>query len=83
MELFSGDRIMIHNWELIFKNPSQSLYNTTKNLKGLVFKCKYQTPFVFNVTELKLYLIQDGQKRVLQGIRPKVRDMLAYMAKKT
>lgn len=80
IELFSGDCIIIHNWQLIFNDLSQSLYNTTKNLKKLVFKSKYQTPFVFNVSELNLYQIQAEGKLIVQGLRPKARDLLTYMA---
>lgn len=80
VELYCGDRILIHNWQLVFSDPSQALYNTTKDLKGLIFKSKYQTPFVFNLTELNLYQIQPEGKLIVQGLRPKARDLLFYMA---
>lgn len=84
IQLFSGDRILIHYWELVFIDPNQknSLDETTQDLQRFSIKSNYKTAFVFNITQLTFHYIKNGEKVVVEGLRPTAIDMLVFMARK-
>jgi len=70
-----GDRIWIGGWEIMFCDPNRTADDVQRladRLRGLVYKLDQDT----------FYYYKQGKREKLDEIRPQVKAMLGYMARK-
>jgi len=81
-EFLSGDdEIQIQDWRIVFKDPFKTNSNPlTDTIKNPLIP-NVANGYVFCVAQLTLYKVIAGDRKEISGLRPKLIDLLEYLAK--
>ena len=81
-EFLSGDdEIQIQKWRIIFRDPFKTNRGNSTNTGQNNSTESNQNGYVFCISQMKLYAINGANRQEVNGLRPKVIDLLTCLAR--
>lgn len=81
-EFLSGDdEIQIQGWRIIFRDPFKTNRGNSTNTSQDNSTSSNNNGYIFCISQMKLYAINGANRQEVNGLRPKVIDLLTCLAR--